>query len=114
MRNDPTDSSISSRAVTVRLAILALVLAVAWPLSAAHLVSNVDGKIRVIILHYGDGGYGEGFWFDQTVLFRELLEKMDKDVGFVILTGKDEKPRQLREALKPWAGKQMPDGTERV
>lgn len=114
MRNDPTDGPVKSRTVTVRLAILALVLAMAWPLPAAHLVSNVDGKIRVIILHYGDGGYGEGFWFDQTVLFRELLDKMDKDVAFVILTGKDEKPLKLKETLKPWAGQKLPDGTDRV
>ncbi|NIM18292.1 MAG: hypothetical protein GTO45_40460 [Candidatus Aminicenantes bacterium] len=44
-----------------------------------NLVSNVDGKIRVVIFHYGNGAYFLGFWFDETVLFRDLMDKMDKD-----------------------------------
>ena len=44
----------------------------------ANLVSNVDGKIRVLILHYGNGAYFDGFWFDMTVLFRDLLEKKER------------------------------------
>ena len=42
---------------------------------AQELVSNVDGKIRVVILHYAEGV--EGFWFDQKVLIGDLLRKMD-------------------------------------
>lgn len=78
-----------------------------------NLVSNVDGKIHVIILHNGEGG-NEGFWFDQTVVFRELLEKMDKDVGFVILLGDDINGDHVKEILKPYESQKLPDGTARV
>jgi len=84
------------------------------PVAEHHLVSNVDGKIRVIILHYGDGGYYRGMWFEETVLFRELLDKMDKDVGFVILVGKDYKGDICKQKLKSYASQKLPDGTPRV
>jgi hypothetical protein len=90
---------------------LALTFVPAW--SAPNLVSNVDGKIRVIILHYGSGEY-LGFWYDQTVLYGELLAKMDKDVGFIILMGKDDQARKARESLKPLAEEKLADGTNRV
>ena len=90
-----------------------LALAALPALPAADLVSNIDGKIRVVILHFGSGEY-LGFWYDQTVLYRELLAKMDKDVGFVILLGKDEAALQAREALRPYAEEKLPDGTDRV
>jgi len=94
-------------------AALVLALVPAPPLSAAHLVSNIEGKIRTIILHFGSGEY-LGFWYDQTVLYRDLLAKMDKDVGFVILLGKDEAALKARETLNPFAGEKLPDGTARV
>ncbi len=94
-------------------AIFGLALALVPGLSAANLVSNVDGKIQVIILHYGSGEY-LGFWYDQTVLYRELLTKMDKDVGFLILLGKDDAALRARETLKPFAEEKLPDGTSRV
>lgn len=81
--------------------------------SGENLVSNVDGKIHVIILHNGNGSNG-GFWFDQTVVFRELLEKMDKDVGFVILLGDDNNGDYVKEALKSYDTQKLPDGTARV
>ncbi len=81
---------------------------------AEELVSNVDGKIRVIILHYGNGSFGEGMWFEETVLFRELLDKMDRDVAFVILLGKDYKGDLAKEKLKAYAAQKLPDGTPRV
>ncbi len=84
------------------------------PAWADHLVSNVDGKIRVIILHYGNGGYYRGMWFEETVLFRELLDKMDKDVGFVILVGKDYKGDICKQKLESYASQKLPDGTARV
>ena len=80
----------------------------------ANLVSNVDGKIRVLILHYGNGAYFDGFWFDMTVLFRDLLEKMDSDVGFVILLGHDENAGKVRRVLQPFSRQRLPDGTKRV
>jgi hypothetical protein len=84
------------------------------PVWADHLVSNVDGKIKAIILHYGNGGYYRGMWFDETVLFRELLDKMDKDVGFVILVGKDYKGDICKQKLESYASQTLPDGTPRV
>lgn len=82
------------------------------PLTAGEqLVSNVEGKIQVVILHYG----GESrFWFDETVLFRELLDNMDKDVGFVILHGKDYFGRDIKNRLSAYAKQVLPDGTPRV
>lgn len=77
-----------------------------------ELVSNVDGKIQVVILHYAR--FMDVFWFDQTVLYHELLEKMDKDVGFVILLGTDERAGGVKEVLKRYAGEKLPDGTSRV
>lgn len=83
-----------------------------FPLPALEqLVSNVDGKIQVLILHYG----GESrFWFDETVLFRELLEKMDKDVGFVILYGTDKHAVKIIDKMSGYASQVLPDGTPRV
>lgn len=97
----------------VLAAVIGLALILSPPLSAGNLVSNVDGKIRVIILHYGSGE-DLGFWFDQTVLYKELLTKMDKDVGFIILLGKDAQARKARESLKPLAEAKLPDGTNRI
>lgn len=79
-----------------------------------NLVSNIDGKIRVIIFHNGDGSYFSGFWFDMSVVFRDLMDKMDKDVGFVILVGKDSKADKLKDVMKPYASQTLPDGTARV
>jgi hypothetical protein len=97
----------------VSAAALMLLLAALPVLPAANLVSNVDGKITAVILHFGSGEY-LGFWYDQTVLYRELLSKMDKDVGFIVLLGKDEAALRAREGLKPLAGVKLPDGTDRV
>ena len=79
-----------------------------------NLVSNIDGKIRVIIFHNGDGSYFSGFWFDMSVVFRDLMDKMDKEVGFVILVGKDSKAGKLKDVMKPYASQTLPDGTARV
>ncbi len=95
--------------VLIGLSLTVLVSALA---PAQELVSNVDGKIQVVILHYAT--VGEGFWFDQTVLFRDLLAKMDKDVGFVILLGPDDSAARAREVLRPFAAEKLPDGTARV
>jgi len=87
------------------------------PLSAfsgiESLVSNVEGKIHVVILHYGDGSWGT-FWHDQTIFFRDLMDKMGKDVAFVVLIGKDEAAKKVQEVLKPYAAEKLPDGTPRV
>ena len=83
------------------------------PAQADNLVSNVDGKIRVIILHYGDGSWGT-FWHDQTIFSQDLMEKMEQDVGFVVLLGKDFKAEKAKEILKPYASIKLPDGTPRV
>ncbi|MCP4221624.1 MAG: hypothetical protein GY765_43770, partial [bacterium] len=79
-----------------------------------NLASNIDGKIQTIIFHNGDGSYLTGLWFDMSVVFRDLMDKMDKDVGFVILVGKDYKADKLKEKLKPYAAQKLPDGTARV
>lgn len=79
-----------------------------------NLVSNIDGKIRTIILHNGDGHAGLGFWFDETVLFRELLDKMDRDVAFVILLGDDINGDRVKKVLKPYETQLLPDGTARI
>lgn len=79
-----------------------------------NLVTNIDGKIRVVIFHNGDGSYFSGFWFDMSVVFRDLMDKMDKDVGFVILVGKDAKADILKEKMKPYASQKLPDGTARL
>jgi hypothetical protein len=104
--------------VGYRLFALLLVLFLLSPgytaASEENLGSNVDGKIRVIIFHYGNGAYFRGFWFDETVLFRDLMDKMDKDVGFVILVGKDYKGDKVKEVLEPYAAEKLPDGTARV
>jgi hypothetical protein len=98
----------------IGLFLVTIFLSPPHPVWADHLVSNVDGKIRVIILHYGNGGYYRGMWFDETVLFRELLDKMDKDVGFVILVGKDYKSDICKQKLESYASQKLPDGTARV
>jgi len=77
------------------------------------LVSNADGKIHVIILHYGDGSLGT-FWHDMTVYFRDLMDKMDKEVAFVVVLGNDAKAEKAREILMPCAEVKLPDGTPRV
>jgi hypothetical protein len=80
---------------------------------ADNLVSNVDGKIRVVILHYGVGRVG-GFWFDQTIFFRDLMDKMDNDVAFVILVCDDVNGDRAKEILKPHSREKLPDGTSRI
>ena len=97
--------------ITAAIAVLAVTSLPA--IAALNLVSNVDGKIRVVILHFGNGEY-LGFWYDQTVLYRELLSKMDRDVAFIILTGKDEAALKARDSLKALAQEKLPDGTDRV
>ena len=77
------------------------------------LVPNVEGKIHVVILHYGDGSWGT-FWHDQTVFFRDLMDKMDKDVAFVVLIGKDDAAKKAQEVLKPYAEVKLPDRTPRL
>lgn len=78
-----------------------------------NLVSNVEGKIQVVILHYGDGSWGT-FWHDQTVFFRDLMDKMDEAVAFVVLVGQDEAAKRAIDILEPYAAKKLPDGTPRV
>ncbi|MCK4761344.1 MAG: hypothetical protein KAW12_04030 [Candidatus Aminicenantes bacterium] len=94
---------------------LMLVSALSYPGYAleANMVSNVDGKIRVVLLHYGEMGFG-GLWFDMTIFFRHLMDKMDKDVGFVVIVGNDGKVDVVKEALKPYEAQKLPDGTARV
>jgi len=81
--------------------------------SAENLVPNVEGKIQVVILHYGDGSWGT-FWHDQTIFFRDLMDKMDKDVAFVVLVGKDDAAKRAQDVLKLYAAIKLPDGTPRV
>jgi hypothetical protein len=88
-------------------------LVFAFPSHGQNLVSNVDGKIRVVILHYGESRWG-GFWHDQTIFFRHLMDRMDKDVAFVVLLGNDHKAEKAKEVLKPYAEVKLPDGTPRV
>jgi hypothetical protein len=78
-----------------------------------NLVPNVEDKIRVVILHYGDESFG-AFWHDLTVFFRDLMDKMDKDVAFVVLVGKDNAAKKAYDVLKPYASIKLPDGTPRV
>ena len=73
----------------------------------------MEGKIHVVILHYGDGSWGI-FCHDQTVFFRDLMDKMDKDVAFVVLVGKDYAAKKAKDVLKPYAATKLPDGTSRV
>ena len=98
----------------IGLTLFTIFLSPMHPVWADHLVTNVDGKIQVVIMHYGNGGYYSGMWFDETVLFRELLDKMDKDVGFVILVGKDYKGDICKQKLESYASQTLPDGTARV
>lgn len=88
-------------------------LVLASPSQGENLVSNVEGKIRVIILHHGDGSW-RTFWHDQTIFFRDLMDKMDKDVAFVVLIGKDYRAEKAKEILKPYASVKLSDGTSRV
>jgi len=97
----------------IKLFLIIFCLLLALPSYGQSLVSNVDGKIRVIILHYGKPRR-DGFWHDQTVFFRDLMNKMDKDVAFVVVLGKDKKAEKAREILKPYAEVKLPDGTPRV
>jgi hypothetical protein len=101
---------------TVLLLLLLFCAALPYPCSGLNenLVSNVDGKIRVIIFHNGDGSTFSGFWFDMSVVFRDLMDKMDKDVGFVILVGKDSKADKLKEVMQPYTSQKLPDGTARL
>jgi len=96
------------------IVLVALAIMVIVPASAPgqELVSNVDGKIRVVILHYAT--FGESLWFDQTTLFRDLFVKMDQDVGFVVLLGSDDNAVRARKVLEPYAETNLPDGTPRV
>ena len=86
------------------------------PLFGTHenLCSNIDGKIQVIIFHNGDGSYFSGFWFDMSVFFRDLMNKMAPDVGFVILVGTDYKGDILKEKMKTYESQKLPDGTPRL
>lgn len=79
-----------------------------------NLCSNIDGKIRVIVFHNGDGSYSSGFWFDMSVVFRDLMDKMDPDVGFVILVGTDSNGDILKEKMKSYESQKLPDGTPRL
>lgn len=81
---------------------------------SGNLVSNVEGKIRVIILHYGNGDYFGGGWFDHTVMYRGLMDKMDPDVGFVVLLGTDLGVDAVKEVMKPYTEQTLPDGTARL
>lgn len=78
-----------------------------------NLVSNVEGKIHVVILHFGDGSMGT-FWHDMTVYQRDLMDKMGKDVAFVVILGKDEKAKKAEAVFEPYAAVKLPDGTPRV
>jgi len=78
-----------------------------------NLVSNVEGKIHVVVLHIGDGSWGN-FWHDMTVYQRDLMNKMDKDVAFVVILGKDEKAKEAKAIFEPYAAVKLPDGTPRV
>lgn len=106
----------SRRSLAVLTGAAALIAFLGAAAPAQELVSNVDGKIRVVILHnaFWASFWADGFWFDQTVLFRDLLAKMDREVGFVVLLGKDENAARTREALEPYADTKLPDGTDRV
>ena len=106
-----------SKKVLVFLAILLFAVFV-FPASgigsSENLVSNIDGKIRVIIFHYGNGGYFSGLWFDMSVLYRDLMDKMDPDVGFVILVGTDDKVKYLKKNLASYSEQKLPDGSSRL
>lgn len=97
----------------IGLFLLLMFLTFPHPSEADNLISNVDGKIRVVILHYGVNRAG-GFWFDQTIFFRDLMDKMDKDVAFVVLVGTDYKADEVKEILESYASERLPDGTARV
>lgn len=100
----------------VKLILFTIVLVLyshAYPQST-NLVSNVDGKIKVVILHYGNGAYFDGFWFDMSLFFRDLIEKMDRDVAFVILLGEDDNALKVEQALRPFSSQKLPDATQRV
>lgn len=113
MRGCSTRPEIRIGSLRIWIAIAVLVLAAVPALPAANLVSNIEGKIRVVILHFGNG-QELGFWYDQTVLYKELFSKMDPDVGFIILLGKDEAALKARENLGPFADSKLPDGTARI
>jgi len=113
MREEFTLQAIKRAALRITAAIAVLAITSLPAVAAMNLVSNVEGKIRVVILHFGSGEY-LGFWYDQTVLYRELLSKMDKDVAFIILTGKDETALKARDSLKALAEEKLPDGTNRI
>jgi hypothetical protein len=49
-----------------------------------------------------------------SVFFRDLLEKMDNDVGFVILIGEDDNAQKVKQALAPYSSQKLPDDTKRV
>jgi len=104
----------SHAGVWILLFAVCILLSSAVPGFSRNLVSNVDGKITCIILHNGDGSYFGGLWFDMTVLFKDLLEKMDRDVGFVILITKDHRGQRVKKVLKPYDNQKLPDGTARV
>ena len=107
----PIKSASFSKAIILTIL---LVLAVPFPARPANLVSNVDGKIKVVLLHYGNGAYCDGFWFDMAVFFQDLIRKMDKDVGFVILHGRDDRAHQVKKALRAFDHQTLPDGSRRV
>jgi len=102
-----------SRNLIVCFAISLLCISMSAPAWSENLVSNVEGKIHVVILHIGDGSWGN-FWHDMTVYQRDLMNKMDKDVAFVVILGKDEKAKEAKAVFEPYAAVKLPDGTPRV
>lgn len=100
--------------LTVIVLVLAILTAIPVMADNANLVSNVEGKIRVIILHYGNGDYFGGGWFDHTVMYRELMDKMDDDVAFVVLLGTDLGTDRVKKVMKPYTEQKLPDGTARL
>jgi len=75
--------------------------------------SNFEGKIKSVILHYGGFNFTP-FDHDLTLFYRELMEKMDPDVGFVIITGNDDKAAKLKDTLTSYKSVKLPDGTARL
>jgi len=95
------------------LVFVLLCLSINSPAWSENLVSNVEGKIHVVILHIGDGSMG-AFWHDMTVYQRDLMDKMDKDVAFVVILGEDERAKKAKAILQSYAAVKLPDGTPRV
>ncbi|MFC2164222.1 hypothetical protein ACFLT2_04395 [Acidobacteriota bacterium] len=103
----------SNRYWILSLVFVLLCLSLNTPSWSENLVSNVEGKIHVVILHIGDGSWGN-FWHDMTIYQRDLMDKMGKEVAFVVILGKDEKAKKARAVFEPYAAVKLPDGTPRV